>query len=184
MTISLKVALNTIHTSDAQIVLTELRESDLARLASLLDDPVLYKNTLTIPSPYGMSDATKYFEHVENFESLNGYRKDWTIRKNGDLIGGIGLMYNHGFDSHKSEFGYWLGSDYRGQGIMTLCIRTFIDFVFSSTEIIRIEAHVFEHNIASCRTLEKSGFQKEGFIHKLAKKKGAYLDAHLYALIK
>jgi len=173
-----------IYTDDQQIVLTELRESDLVRLADLLNDPIVYKNTLSIPHPYEMSDATKYFESVSKFESLNGYRKDWIIRKDDDLIGGIGLLYNHGFDTHKSEFGYWLASGYRGQGIMTLCIKAFIDFVFLTTKIIRIEAHVFQHNIASCRVLEKAGFQKEGFIHKLAEKDGEYLDAHLYAFLK
>ena len=173
-----------IHTDDPRIVLTELRESDLSRLAFLLDDPVVYKNTLSIPSPYDISDAKKYFEKVSKFESLNGYQKDWVIRKDGDLIGGIGLLFNHGFDTHKSEFGYWLGSGYRGQGIITLCIKAFIDFVFSSTKLIRIEAHVFEHNIASYRALEKCGFQKEGFIRKLDQKDGEYLNAHLYAIIK
>ena len=178
------MTLKIIHTEDPQIVLTTLRESDLERLTLLLNDPVVYKNTLSIPSPYTLSDATKYFESVTKFESLNGYQKDWAIRKDSDLIGGIGLLYNHGFDTHKSEFGYWLGSGYRGQGIMTRCIQAFTEFVFRSTKIIRIEAHVFEHNTPSCRALEKSGFQKEGFIHKLAEKDGVYLHAHLYALIK
>jgi RimJ/RimL family protein N-acetyltransferase len=175
---------NSIPTDHAQIVLTELRESDLERLALLINDPVVYKNTLSIPYPYNLSNAQQYFEHVSKFESLNGYQKDWIIRKDGDLIGGIGLLYNHGFDTHNSEFGYWLATDFRGQGIMTICMSAFIEFVFSTTKIIRIEAHVFESNAASCRVLEKCGFSKEGYLRKLFEKDGEYLDAHLYAIIR
>lgn len=174
----------TINTDDPSIVLNGLRETDLERVVELLNDLSLYRNTLSIPHPYTMNDATKYFESLSKFEALNGYRKSWTIRKHGEVIGGIGLLHNHGFDTHKSEFGYWLGSDYRGQGIMSICIKAFIDFVFSTTKIIRIEASVFEHNLASCRVLEKSGFQKEGFLEKMIEKDGKYIDAHFYALIK
>jgi RimJ/RimL family protein N-acetyltransferase len=149
-----------------------------------LDDPVVYKNTLSIPPSYTSQDAAKYYEHVQKFESLNGYQKDWTIRQNGELIGGIGLLYNHGFDAHKSEFGYWLGDGFRGKGIMTSCINAFIDFVFSTKKIVRIEAHVFSHNSASCRVLEKCGFLQEGYVRKAFIKDGAYLDAYFYAILK
>lgn len=165
-------------------MLTQFLQSDLERLAVLINDPVVYKNTLSIPHPYRLSDAVKYFEHVKKFESLNGYQKDWVIRKDDKLIGGIGLLYNHGFDTHKSEFGYWLASDYHGQGIMTNCINPFIEFVFSNRNLMRIEAHVFEGNTGSCRVLEKSGFIQEGFIRKLFVKDGEYLNAHLYARLK
>ncbi len=37
-------------------------------------------------------------------------------------------------------------------------------YVFSNTDIIRIFAEPFSTNIASCKVLEKSGFQLEGFI--------------------
>jgi RimJ/RimL family protein N-acetyltransferase len=173
-----------INTTDPGISLTQLKEADLARLTSLLDDPVVYNNTLSIPASYSIQDAKKYLEQANKFELLNGYQKDWSIRKDGELIGGIGLLYNHGFDSHKSEFGYWLGDGFRGQGIMTHCINAFIEFVFSNRSIIRIEAHVFSHNLASCRVLEKCGFVKEGFIRKAFLKDGKYLDAHLYAILK
>jgi len=173
-----------IRTEDPHIVITEFRESDLDRLALLLNDVSVYNNTLTIPNPYRRTDAEKFFEGVRKFESLNGYQKDWVIRKDGDLIGGIGLLYNHGLDAHRSEFGYWLGEDYRGKGYMTICVKAFIDFVFSSTRLVRIEGHAFKDNIGSCRVLEKSGFEKEGYLRKIVEKNGEYLDAHLYALIR
>src|SRR6184192_767236 len=47
--------------------------------------------------------------------------------------------------------------------------------------LAKITAHVFAHNLASARVLEKCGFQQEGLLRKHFLKDGAYLDARLFA---
>lgn len=173
-----------IPTNNPKITLTELRQTDLKHLPALLNDSVVYKNTLTIPEDYKLSDAETYFEHVLKFQELNGCQKDWVIRENGKLIGGIGLLFNHGFDSHKSECGYWISAGHRGKGIMQSCVNAFVKYVFTNTEIVRIEGQVFTYNPASCRVLEKSGFEREGLLRKAFKKDGICHDVYLYAITK
>jgi RimJ/RimL family protein N-acetyltransferase len=57
-------------------------------------------------------------------------------------------------------------------------------YVFENTDIIRIFAEPFAHNIASCRILEKAGFQFEGTLHSNAVKNEQVVDMKMYALVK
>jgi RimJ/RimL family protein N-acetyltransferase len=49
---------------------------------------------------------------------------------------------------------------------------------------VKITAHVFAHNRASARVLEKCGFQEEGFLRKHFVKDGEFLDARLFAMLR
>lgn len=149
-----------------------------------MNDPVLYENTLTIPYPYKMEHAESYLAHVKAFEEKEGKQKDWVIRYHGKLIGGIGALYNYGVSSHKSEIGYWLSREFRSTGIMTQVVGAFVAHLFKTTDLIRIEAHVFVGNHSSARVLEKNHFVLEGIAHAAFVKNGVPKDTWQYALIR
>lgn len=67
---------------------------------------------------------------------------------------------------------------------MTNAIKQVCKYVFENTNIIRIFAKPFAHNKASCRALEKSGFQYEGTLKSNAVKCGNIVDTKMYALIR
>ncbi|MCB0689303.1 MAG: GNAT family N-acetyltransferase, partial [Saprospiraceae bacterium] len=73
---------------------------------------------------------------------------------------------------------------YWNQGIMTAVIKQFYQHIFQVTKMIRLEALVFQNNLASCRVLEKAGFNKEGYLKKAYQKENKFIDAWLYARIK
>lgn len=50
--------------------------------------------------------------------------------------------------------------------------------------VIRIYAEPFAYNIASCRVLEKAGFQYEGTLRSNAVKNGKDIDMKMYSLLK
>jgi RimJ/RimL family protein N-acetyltransferase len=55
---------------------------------------------------------------------------------------------------------------------------------FEEFGLVKITAHVFSHNPASARVLEKCGFQEEGFLRKHFRKDGQFIDARLFALLR
>lgn len=168
-----------------QIVLTEFRHEDKSNLVRYLNDPVVYQNTLTIPSPYYEADADKWLEIARANREKYGRLTNWAIRHREEgLIGGIGRMALTGMEGHRDEIGYWLAAPFRGRGIMTEVVKKLSAFLFSSTPLVRIEAHVYEYNPASARLLEKAGFRREGFCRKFAVKDGQLIDAILLAKIK
>ncbi len=169
-------------TSD--ILLSSLRIPDLDDLVYHINDPVLYENTLTVPYPYRREHAESYLTHISTFEEKEGVQKDWVIRYQDKVIGGVGVLYNFGLHSHKSEIGYWLSREYRGTGIMTQALGSFVSHLFASTNLIRIEANVFIGNYGSARVLEKNAFTLEGTIRAAFIKKGILKDTWLYAKLK
>ncbi|MCB0667533.1 MAG: GNAT family N-acetyltransferase [Saprospiraceae bacterium] len=167
------------------IHLTVIDFSDANRLAALLNDRAFSDNTCSIPHPYTLADANAFIAAVLEYEKQNKVRRDWVIRNaDHELIGGIGLLYSHGLRAHRTELGYWLGKEYWNQGVMTEVLKSFSAYVFANTPMVRLEAHVFKDNQASCRVLEKAGFTKEGYLRKAYLKDDKYLDAWLYALIR
>ena len=67
---------------------------------------------------------------------------------------------------------------------MTEAVKQICDYVFDNSDIIRIYAEPFAYNIASCRVLEKTGFELEGILKSNAVKNGKVTDMKMYALIK
>lgn len=166
------------------ITITEVRITDAQSIVNHINDREIYENTLTIPFPYTLKDAKIFVSICRKFEKMNHQICNYAIRYNEEMIGGIGLLFNHGVESHKSEFGYWIGKDYRNQGIMTMVIQKFIEICFEEKALFRLEANVFTNNLASSKTLLNAGFNYEG-IHKSSFiKEDKLRDTNFYSIVK
>ena len=58
-----------------------------------------------------------------------------------------------------------------------------VKHVFEKSDIIRIYAEPFATNTASCRVLEKAGFQYEGTLRSNAVKNGKVVDMKMYSIL-
>jgi len=180
----LRMIYHTIKVNE-EFELTQIYQSDRACIARYINDPEIYNNTLVIPYPYSEEDAEFYINMVQDAEKEERVHKSWAIRhQNGEMVGGIGLLYNDGLDSHRSELGYWISRHLWGKGIMTQVVKTFTDYILENTDLIKLCATVFETNKASARVLEKVGYESEGFLKKHYLKDGKYLNGVAYAIIK
>jgi len=86
--------------------------------------------------------------------------------------------------SRTAEVGYYIAEPYWGQGIGTSAVKQLCEYVFQNTDIIRLFAEPFAHNAASCRILEKCGFELEGTLRKNAVKNGVVVDMKMYSILK
>jgi RimJ/RimL family protein N-acetyltransferase len=167
------------------IILSQINKNDKLLLIKYLNDQNIYKNTLKIPHPYTSKNADWWIKHVKDKKREIGRLTNFAIRdQNMNLIGGIGYHLKYGITSHKDEVGYWLAKEYWNNGIMTKVVKKFCEMGFNENNLIRIEAIVFESNIASARVLEKNGFKKEGLLKKYVYKDGDFLNVFLYASVK
>lgn len=161
--------------------LRPLKISDAGSIAELANNPKIAMRLRNVfPSPYSPSDAEKFITLLirpDYGEVVRGIDFD------GVVVGAIGIKLGEKGEvcQRTAEVGYWLGEPYWGRGIVTDVVRAFTDHVFERTELLRISANVFDGNFASCRVLEKAGFQKEGVMRAYVEKNEEILDAHLYA---
>lgn len=173
-------------TINDKIELTEIRETDKPQFVKYLNNKEHYDYTLMIPSPYTEADADWFINSCREAEKKHGRVVNFAIRTEGVLIGGIGLMTNEKpIAKHKAEIGYWIGKPFWKQGIMTEVVRVFSDY-WLDNGFIRLEAMVFEPNLASKRVLEKAGFTLDGFCKKFYIKPldGSAKDVYLLSKIK
>jgi RimJ/RimL family protein N-acetyltransferase len=82
---------------------------------------------------------------------------------------------------HTAEFGYCLGEECWGHGVMSEAVNAFTDYCFRSFPLHRIYAETFSNNPASARILEKAGFVFEGRLKHNVVKNGQILDSLVYA---
>ena len=108
----------------------------------------------------------------------------WAIEVDGIAVGGVGVDLGEGINAKSGHFGFWLGEQYWGRGIMTTTVRAASEYALTHFGLVRLEASVFAWNPASMRVLEKSGFVREGLLRKSVLKEGQLIDQVLYALVR
>jgi [ribosomal protein S5]-alanine N-acetyltransferase len=167
------------------IHLSAFLASDRETLVELLQEKEIFDRTLRIPYPYTLADADNWLSIAAGIDRRNGQTLNWAIRDAGDrLIGGVGLE-TPGLDKlHRAEIGYWLGKPFWGQGIMSAVVETVCRHGFDNLDLQKITAHVFHFNTASARVLEKTGFQREGYLPRHYLKNGQFIDAIAYGLLR
>ena len=159
------------------------RIDDAEDLAKALNNKKILDNLRDgIPYPYTMQDAKEYITATLNADKEMIYA--FAIAIDNKVIGSIGVFRKANIHSRTAEIGYYIGEPYWGKGIGTCALRQACDYIFLNTDIIRIFAEPFAHNIASCRILEKCGFEYEGTLRKNAVKNGIVTDMKMYSILK
>lgn len=82
------------------------------------------------------------------------------------------------------EIGVALVPEFRGGGLGAEVHRAVVDHLFRYTVAHRLEASVEAGNVAEERTLEKLGFIREGVLHEVGWRDGAWRDGVIYALLR
>jgi RimJ/RimL family protein N-acetyltransferase len=82
------------------------------------------------------------------------------------------------------NIGIGLVSTGRGKGYGTEAQRALVDYLFRYTQAYRVEAGTETENIAEQRSLEKSGFQREGVVRGAAFRDGRWRDMVVYAVVR
>lgn len=163
------------------ISLSPLRLTDIKNLVKYLNDEEIFNNTLMIPFPYKKEDGEFFIKLCRQNKQKYGKNTNWAIRnKNKKLIGGCGFHMKYRRNSSKDEIGYWLARPYWNKGIMTKVVNKLCEIGFNKLGLIRIEASVFSHNKASCRVLEKAGFEFGGLLRKSIRKNNKLIDGKFF----
>ncbi|MGI6771963.1 MAG: GNAT family N-acetyltransferase [Acutalibacteraceae bacterium] len=161
----------------------EWRLDDKYDLAKIINNRNILNNLRDgIPYPYTEKDAEDYIRSVLSADKTKAF--SFAITLEDKVIGSIGIFRGNNIHYRTAEMGYYIGEAYWGKGYATSAVRQACRYVFEHTDIIRIFAEPFAHNLGSCRVLEKAGFQYEGTLRCNAEKNGEILDMKMYALIK
>lgn len=159
------------------------RPSDAAELAKVLSDKEILDNLRDgLPYPYTEQDGAAFIFAMLAADERETFAFAVTVQDK--AVGSIGVFRQGNVHRRTAELGYYIAKEYRGKGMMTEAVRQICTYVFDNSDILRIYAEPFSYNAASCRVLEKAGFQYEGTLRCNAVKNGRILDMKMYARLK
>lgn len=157
--------------------------SDAKDLATALSNKKVQDNLRDgLPYPYTEQDGKEFISAMLSADENETFA--FAIMVDDKVVGSIGIFRQGNIHSQTAELGYYIAEEYWGKGIMTEAVKQICEYVFGDSDIIRIYAEPFAYNIASCRVLEKVGFQYEGTLRSNAVKNGKVIDMKMYSLIK
>jgi len=156
---------------------------DAAGLAEILNNRNILNNLRDgLPYPYTEKDAQEYITSMLAADKTKTFA--FAVTVDDKVVGSIGVFRCDNIHFRAAEMGYYIGEPYWGRGLGTSAVTQVCKYIFDKTDIIRIFAEPFAYNTASCRVLEKAGFQFEGLLRSNAVKNGKVLDMRMYSLIK
>ena len=166
-----------------EILLRPWREADAAACAVLANDEGVAASLRDVfPHPYAEQDARDFIAlclAADPDEAL--FR---AIEVDGAFAGSVALTRGTDVACRSAELGYWFGRPFWGKGVATEAVRQMCALGFGEWDSVRIFAEPFSRNRASCRVLEKNGFQHEGTKRLSVCKRGKLLDSEMYALVQ
>ena len=156
--------------------------SDAADLAAALSNKKILDNLRDgLPYPYTEQDGADYISAMLSADEEDTFA--FAVTADDKVIGSIGVFRQGNIHRQIAELGYYIAEEYWGRGIMTEAVRQTCKHVFEKSDIIRIYAEPFANNTASCRVLEKAGFQYEGTLRSNAVKNGKVVDMKMYSIL-
>src|ERR1043166_6626311 len=168
-----------INTS--RLSLRAISAADLDDFYAIYSNPEVMRYWSTPPLP-NRDGARELIENivrdVERHEILK-----WGIALDGRLIGSVTLFHME-LTQRRAEIGYALGRAYWGNGFMGEALTAVINYAFDSLNLHRIEADVDPRNDASVRTVQRLGFQREGYLRERWQVSGEIQDAFFFGLLR
>ena len=166
-----------------RVVLRWISEEDIDALYEVFSDPQVVRYWSSGPLPNREAAAAMQREIAASNENNTMLKWGLALRESNRVIGTT-TLFNLNLDNGRAEVGYAMGSAYWGKGYMHEALQALLKHAFEVMQLRRLEADVDPRNAASIRTLERLGFQREGFLRERWHVCGEIQDALFFGLLR
>ena len=166
-----------------RVVLRWISEDDIDSLYEIFSHPQVMRYWSTPPLADRLAAAELQREIAEGNETETMLKWGLALRDSNTVIGTT-TLFNLNLDNGRAELGYAMGRAHWGKGYMNEALNALVAHAFEVMELRRLEADVDPRNAASIRTLERLGFQREGFLRERWHVNGEIQDALFYGLLR
>lgn len=166
-----------------RVVLRWISEDDIDSLYEIFSNPQVMRYWSTPPLADRGVAAELQREIADGNESETMFKWGLALRDSNTVIGTT-TLFNLNLDNGRAELGYAMSRAHWGKGYMNEALNALVSHAFEVMELRRLEADVDPRNAASIRTLERLGFQREGFLRERWHVNGEIQDALFYGLLR
>ena len=166
-----------------RLVMRWISEDDIDALYEIFSNAEVMRYWSS--GPFTNRDAAVELQRKIADDNLQGSMWKWglALRDTNTLIGTT-TLFNLSLSNGRAEIGYAMGRAYWGKGYMNEALKALIVHAFDVANLRRLEADVDPRNTPSVRTLERLGFQREGYLRERWHVEGELQDAFFYGLLK
>jgi [ribosomal protein S5]-alanine N-acetyltransferase len=166
-----------------RISLRWISEEDLEALFRIFSNPEVMRYWSTPPLA-DRNAAVKLLQGIHDDFRRQSFLKWGIARRADDALIGTATLFNLNLESHRAEIGYCLDRAHWGNGYMNEALQALLGYAFKELALHRIEADVDPRNSASIRTVERLGFQQEGYLRERWQVNGEIQDTVFYGLLR
>jgi ribosomal-protein-alanine N-acetyltransferase len=161
-----------------RLVLRPLRREDAADLKEWTGDESLYRYWGKRPGKGDLDPELLFRKPERPTKSFH-----WGIvrKRAGRVVGELWVYLIE--NDRMAKVAFRLSPAHQGCGLMAEALARVVAFCFGETELQRLWADVHACNVASCKTLEKAGFRREGLVRG-GKMVNVWCDYYLYGMTK
>lgn len=174
-------SLPTINTS--RLALRTLTAEDVDDFFAVYSNVEVMRYWSTPPLPNKEAAGELINEIQEGFKNRQLLKWGIALRENDKVIGSV-TLFHPDFTHRRVELGYALAREFWRQGYMKEALEAILNYAFGQLNFHRIEADVDPRNAASIHTLERLGFQREGYLRERWHVNGEIQDAYFYGLLR
>lgn len=146
-----------LSTTTPELTLRQFTPDDAQALFARIDGNRVHLSRNDDDTSRKYPDVASVRHSIEHPANPNKLR--FGVWLNTVLVGTVNLTPRSFPDGETVELGYWMASEYTGQGLATIAAQAVCEYA-KSQGYRRVVASVSESNTASRRVLEKLGFKK------------------------
>lgn len=163
--------------------LRPIEDRDADMVVNLATDP--YVPMIGNLPPYADHDQALVYLHSQPDHLANGTGYPFCIADavTDEAVGTIAL-WTKSIETGRTTVGYCVAPRFRGRGLAGEALTALTRFAWTIPEVHRIEAYIEPWNIASIRTAEFAGFEREGLLRSHQVIGDKRVDLYLYATIR
>lgn len=166
-----------------RLLLRWISKDDVDGLYEVFSDPQVMRYWSS--GPLANREAAVAMQHDIADTNLKDTLWKWGIAlRDNDRFIGTATLFNLNLSNGRAEIGYALGRAHWGKGYMNEALTGLVIHAFDTLNLRRLEADVDPRNQNSIRTLERLGFQREGFLRERWHVEGEIQDAFVYGLLR
>jgi len=166
----------------ARVQLRPLRASDADDLFVVHSDPRVMRYWSHAPWTGREQAAARIAQLAHDRENAEFYT--WANTLADDRLIGTVSLFAVNRTQRRGEVGYALAASAWGHGYASEALALAIAYAFGTIGLERLEADIDPRNEASCRLVERVGFQREGLLRQRWRVAGEVTDSAMYGLLR
>ncbi len=166
---------------DKNLTLRELSLEDAQHYYQYMSNEHLRPFLVESAIPFNVEDAKKEVIYLKNlFFHKTGMYWGIVLKDTNKIIGSIGFNYISK-EHRKGEISYDLDFNHWNRGIMSIVLRSVLNFVDQNLKLIRIQATTMTYNSASIKMLQNFHFKKEGVLKNYLIVNQKSIDCYMFS---